>query len=116
MSRPKPNTTLRPSATSSHATIQFVHFHSAFAIGITQGEGRLGLYEFNQDLERFFAELAAFFAEEQIAGPLAVTLAFQSLYEDERMKVFSPRGAAIRTLRPLLVDAVDDPELIAGFW
>jgi hypothetical protein len=93
----------------------FVHFQSAFAIGITQGEGRLGLYEFNQDLERFLAELAAFFADEQIVGPFAITLALQSLYDDERMKVFFPRGAAIRTLRPLFVDAVDDPELIAGF-
>ena len=29
------------------------------------------------------------------------------------MKFFFPRGATIRTLRPRLVDAVDDPELVA---
>lgn len=75
----------------------------------------LGLFEFNQDFERYLKELAAFFAEQKIEGPFAATLALQSLNETAPLKVFFPRTAFVRTLRPRLVEAVDDPELIADF-
>jgi hypothetical protein len=93
----------------------FVHAHVGFAIGVTQGEGRLGLYEFNQAFERYLKDLAGFFAEQNIEGPFGVTLALQSLNETEPLKVFFPRTASVRTLRPRIVDAVDDPELISDF-
>lgn len=92
-----------------------MHVHLGFAIGVTQGEGRLGLYEFNQDFERYMAVPAKFFAEQKIEGPFAVTLALQSLNETEPLKVFFPRTASVRTLRPRLLDTVDDPELLADF-
>lgn len=93
----------------------FVHAHIAFAVTVTGGEGRLTLGEFDRDFERYLAELAEFFAEQDIRGPFAVTLALRSLNETEPMRVFFPRGAFVRTLRPRIVDAVDDPELLKDF-
>lgn len=91
----------------------FVHAYAGYAIGVTQGEGRLMLGEFDADLERYLQDLATFFAEQEIAGPFAVTFALRALNDSDEMKFFFPRGATVRTLRPRLVDAVDDPDLVA---
>lgn len=93
----------------------FVHAHIGFAIGVIHGEERLGLYEFDQAFEAYLGALAEFFAEQKIDGPFAVTLALTSLNESGPLKAFFPRTASVRTLRPRLVDTVDDPELIADF-
>lgn len=93
----------------------FVHAHVGFAIGVTQGEGRLGLYEFNQSFEQYLKGLAAFFIEQKVEGPFAVTIALRSLHDSEPMKVFFPRSSYVRTLRPRVVDALDDPELVGDF-
>ena len=93
----------------------FVHAHVGFAIGVTQGEQRLGLYEFNQAFERYMAGLATFLAEQKIEGPFAVTLSLQALNDTKPMQTYFPRTASVRTLRPRLVDAIDDAELLADF-
>ena len=93
----------------------FVHAHVAFAVGITQGEGRLTLGEFDRDFEHYIGGLATFFADQKIEGPFAVTMALQALNESEPMRIFFPRGSFVRTLRPKLVDGLDDPELIEDF-
>lgn len=93
----------------------FIHAHVAYAIQQMSGEGRLGLYEFNQGFERYLQELAVFLAEQDIKGPFAVTIALQSLGETEHFSAWFPRTSTLRTLRPSLVDAVDDPGLIADF-
>lgn len=93
----------------------FVHAYAGYAIGVTQGEGRLMLGEFDKDFERYMQELAVFFAEKEIVGPFAVTVALQALNDTDPMRFFFPRGATVRTLRPRLVDALDAPELIADF-
>lgn len=93
----------------------FVHAHVGFAIQVLSDEGRLGLYEFNQAFEDYLKQLAEFFPEQKIEGPFAVTIALQSLNETEPLKVYFPRTASVRTLRPRLVETVYDPELIADF-
>jgi Putative DNA-binding domain len=93
----------------------FVHAYAGYTIGITQGDQRLMLGEFDEAFEQYMQALAAWFAEQKIGGPFAVTLAVQSLNETEGLKYFFPRGAAVRTLRPRLVEAVDDPELMHHF-
>jgi hypothetical protein len=82
---------------------------------VTQGEGRLQLYEFNEALEAYLRAMSEFFAEQKLEGPFAVTLGLQSLHETEPMRIFFPRTASVRTLRPRIVDSVDDPELIFDF-
>lgn len=79
------------------------------------GEERLGLYEFKQGFERYLKDIAAFLAEQEIEGPFAVTLALQGLGETEHFHAWFPRTSVVRTLRPKLVDSVDDPDLIADF-
>lgn len=93
----------------------FIHAQVAYAIQQMPGEGRLGLYEFKQAFERYLQGMAAFLAEQHIEGPFAVTIALQSLGESEHFKAWFPRTTIVRTLRPRLVDTVDDPELIADF-
>ena len=93
----------------------FVHAQIAFAIQQEQGEGRLRLYEFNADVERYLKALAAFFDEQEIEGPFAVTLALRSLGETEHFGRWFSKATTVRTLRPKLVTAVDDPNLVAEF-
>jgi hypothetical protein len=93
----------------------FIHAHVAFTIQQISGEGRLGLYEFKQAFERYLQVIVAFLAEQGIEGPFAITIALQSLGESEHFTAWFPRMSVVRTLRPRLADAVDDPELIANF-
>lgn len=93
----------------------FIHAHVAYAIQQISGEERLGLYEFKQAFERYLQDIAAFLAEQGIEGPFAITIALQSLEKTEHFQAWFPRTSVVRTLRPKLVDAVDDPELIADF-
>lgn len=93
----------------------FIHAQVAYAIQQMPGEGRLGLYEFNQAVERYLKDIAAFLAEQGIEGPFAITIALQSLGETEHFHAWFPRTSVIRTLRPKIVDTVDDPDFIADF-
>jgi hypothetical protein len=93
----------------------FIHAHIAYAIQQMPGEERLGLYKFKQGFERYLKDIAAFLAEQEIEGPFAVTLSLQGLGETEHFHAWFPRTSVIRTLRPKLVDSVDDPDLIADF-
>ena len=93
----------------------FVHAYAGFAIQQLSGEGRLGLYEFNEAVERYLKELAAFFTDQSIDGPFAVTLSLMGLAEDEHFGGWFKGISTVRTLRPRLIEAVDDPELVGEF-
>jgi hypothetical protein len=93
----------------------FVHSYAAFAVVQTQGEGRLTLHEFNDAARQYLEALAAFFAGQGISGPFAVTLSLQALGEDEHFGAWFRDLTEVRLLRPRLVGAVDDPEMIADF-
>lgn len=93
----------------------FVHAQVAYALQETRGEGRLALQEFDEAFKRYLQAIADFFAEQEIEGPFAVTVALQSLGETKHFGRWFPNASTIRTLRPLLVTDVDDPELIADF-
>ena len=93
----------------------FVHAHAAFAIQQLSGEGRLGLHEFNEAVKRYLAALGTFLGEQGIEGPFAMTLALQGLGESEQFGAWFPDVSIVRTLRPRVVQDVDDSELIAHF-
>nr|GLK21661.1 hypothetical protein GCM10017606_24880 [Microbacterium terregens] len=93
----------------------FVHAQAAFAIQQLSGEGRLGLHEFNEAAKRYLAAIAAFFAEQSIVGPFAITLSLQGLGEGEHFGAWFPNTSAVRTLRPRIVQDIDDEELVSGF-
>lgn len=93
----------------------FVHAHAAFAIQQLSGEGRLGLHEFNEASKRYLTSLGKFLGEQGIEGPFAMTLALQGLGESEHFGAWFPNVSTVRTLRPRVVQDVDDSELIADF-
>lgn len=93
----------------------FIHAHVSFALQQISGEGRLGLYEFNQNVERYLRDLSEFLGEQGIEGPFAVTLAMQSLEEAEHFSAWFPNTTSVRTLRPQLVSYVDDEVMITDF-
>lgn len=93
----------------------FVHAQIAFAIQQERGEGRLRLYEFNADVERYLNALATFFHEQEIEGPFAVMLALHSLGETEHFGRWFSKATTVRILRPRLVTDVANPDLITEF-
>lgn len=93
----------------------FVHAHAGFAIQQLSGEGRLGLYEFNEAVKRYLGALATFFVAQSIDGPFAMTLSLKGLDEDEHFGAWFKGMSTVRTLRPRLVEAVDDPEQVGDF-
>lgn len=93
----------------------FVHAHAAFAIQQLSGEGRLGLHEFNEATRRYLTALGTFFSEQGIEGPFAMTLSLQGLAESEHFGPWFPNVLTVRTLRPHVVQDVDDGEMVADF-
>ena len=70
----------------------FIHAHAGFALQQRQGEGSLGLHEFNEATKRYLGAVAAFLAEQAIEGPFAMTLSLQGLAEgDHFFKWFRTR-------------------------
>lgn len=93
----------------------FIHAHVSFALQERTGEGRLALHEFEQESRRYLQSLSDFLDEQEVEGPFAVTLALQSLGEAEHFHAWFKNTAAVRTLRPQLVSAIDDNVLITDF-
>ena len=93
----------------------FIHAHAGFAIQQRQGEGRLGLHEFNEATRRYLGALGVFLAEQAIEGPFAITLSLHGLAQDDHFFKWFPNTTTVRTLRPRLVAAVDEPDLVAEF-
>lgn len=93
----------------------FVHAHVAFAIQESSGEGRLQLHEFEEATRHYLDALAAFTAQQALAGPFAVTLSLQGLTEDDHFHAWFRGLSSVRMLRPRLVGTVNDRELIDDF-
>lgn len=93
----------------------FVHAYAGFAIQQLSGEGRLGLYEFNEAVQRYLTAIAEFFAGQRVEGPFVVTLSLHGLAGDEHFGRWFKDISTVRTLRPRLVEALDDPALLEDF-
>jgi len=93
----------------------FVHGHAAFAIRQQSVKGRLEFHEFSQAAKRYMADLARFFADQGVQGPFAVTLSLHGLTETEHFGAWFPRTSVVRTLRPRLVQSLDEPEFVDDF-
>lgn len=93
----------------------FIHGHVGYAISETQGERRLQLPEFDEAVRRYLGDIAAFLGKHGIEGPFAVTFALQGLVECEHFGDWFPNTSIVRTLRPRLVQDVDDPVMVADF-
>jgi hypothetical protein len=66
-------------------------------------------------VKRYLGELVAFFVKQEVEGPFAITLAFQSLGESEHFGAWFPRTSVVRTLRPRIVGSIDEPTFIDDF-
>lgn len=93
----------------------FLHAHISYALHQRSGEGSLALHEFDEGVSAYLTALGQFLADQAIEGPFAITLALQSLGESERFGAWFPNTPTVRMLRPRLVAAVDDTDLITDF-
>lgn len=93
----------------------FIHAHVAFALQERTGEGRLALYEFEEEVRRYLKLISAFLDEQGVEGPFAITFALQSLGEGEHFHAWFKDTTTVRTLRPQIVSAIDDEVFTADF-
>lgn len=93
----------------------FVHVHASFALGERSGEGRLRLHEFDRGVRGYLGSFAEFLGEQELEGRLAVTLALQALGRTENFHDCFPNTTSVRTLRPLIVDSIDNGVMVGDF-